>query len=336
MKAVTYSQYGPPEVLTLTEIAKPIPKADEILVKVRATSVNRTDCANLRAKPGIMRLTMGLLRPRKKILGTEFSGEVVEVGSSVQKFTINDKIFGFDDGGLSAYAEYLSISEKKAIGLMPIKSNFIQMACSLEGAHYAYNFINKVPLKEGNKVLVNGGSGGIGSAMVQLLKYYAAKITAVCDTKNIQLMYELGASKVIDYTQENFTNSTESYDYIFDCVGKSSFKACSPLLLPGGVYISSELGKNSINLALALISKIFGSVPNQMGKKVAFPYPPNKMRSLKLVKKLIEEGAFTPVIDRIYPLEEIKEAFTYVEKGVKTGNVAIALDELTEKNKEIF
>lgn len=327
MKGVVYYQYGPPEVLSITSVPKPNPGSDELLIKVKATSVNRTDCANLRAKPDIMRLTMGLFRPKNNILGTEFSGVVVQKGSKVKGFELNDRVFGFDDAGLSSYAEYLCISESKAVGVMPDTTDFLEMGCCLEGAHYAYNFINKVALKSGEKVLVNGGTGGIGTAMIQFLKHYGAHITAVGNTKNLGLLRQLGASEVFDYTLEDFTRAKEKYHYIFDCVGKSSFKACKHLLLEGGVYISSELGKNSINLGLSLASKIFGSLPNEKGKKVVFPYPPNKRRSLELIKNLITAREFSPVIDRVYPLEEIRDAFEYVEKGLKTGNVAILLKE---------
>ncbi|WP_276391241.1 NAD(P)-dependent alcohol dehydrogenase [Eudoraea chungangensis] len=327
MKGVVYYQYGPPKVLSIASVPKPNPKSDELLIKVKATSVNRTDCANLRAKPDIMRLTMGLFRPKNNILGTEFSGVVVQKGSKVKGFDLNDRVFGFDDAGLSSYAEYLCIAESKAVGVMPDTTDFLEMGCCLEGAHYAYNFINKVALKSGEKVLVNGGTGGIGTAMIQLLKHYGAHITAVGNTKNLSLLRQLGASEVYDYKVEDFTKAKKKYHYIFDCVGKSSFDACKPLLKEGGVYISSELGKNSINLGLALVSKIFGSLPNEKGKKVVFPYPPNKRRSLELIKNLITAKKFSPVIDRVYPIEEIRDAFEYVEKGLKTGNVAILLKE---------
>lgn len=181
MKAVIYTQYGPPDVLQLKEVEKPAPKDNEVLVRVRATTVNRTDCANLRAKPAIMRLTMGLFKPKKQILGTEFSGDIEAVGKAVTSFKAGDKIFGFDDSGLCSYAEYLAISEDKAAA-MPAGISYEQAAACIEGAHYAYNFINKVDLKRGDKVLVNGASGGIGTAAAQLLSYFGAEVTAVCNT----------------------------------------------------------------------------------------------------------------------------------------------------------
>ena len=281
MKAIIYSQYGPPDVLELKEIDKPIPGDNEILVKVRAATVNRTDCANLRAKPSfIMRPMLGLFKPKNPILGTEFAGDIEAVGQAVTSLKVGDKVFGFDDGGLSSYAEYLVISENKALTIMPENITYEQATACIEGAHYAYNTINKVDLKSGDKVLVNGASGGIGSATVQLLKYYGAEITAVCNTKNIELVKSLGASRTIDYTSEDFTKDSEKYQVVFDSVGKSTFAKCKPILKPGGVYISSELGPNSENLLFALLTAIFGNLPGQAGKKVKFPYPPNIMRSI--------------------------------------------------------
>lgn len=327
MKAIVYTQYGSPDVLQLSEVEQPEPNKNEILVKVRATSVNRTDCANLRAKPFIMRFAMGLFKPRKIVMGTEFAGDVVKLGPAVTSFKEGDRVFGFDDSVLSSYAEYLVISEDKGVSTIPEVYTYQQAATSIEGAHYAYNIINKVNLQKGQKVMVNGASGGIGTATVQLLSFYGAEITGVCNTKNLELVKLLGAMKVIDYTTEDFTKDPEKYDYVFDTVGKSTFGKCKGLLNPGGVYISSELGPWSQNLFYALISALFGKLPGQEGKKVKFPYPPNIRRSILLIKKLVEAGKFKTVIDRSYPFEEIPEAFRYVETGQKTGNVSILFRE---------
>ncbi len=327
MKAIVYNKYGPPDVLKLKEVEKPTPKDNEVLIRVYATTVNRTDCANLSAKPFIMRFTLGLFKPRNQIMGTEFAGEIKTVGKDVALLKVGDKVFGFDDSGLSSYADYMVISEDKGLTTMPNNITFEQAAACIEGAHYGYNFINKVNLKSGDKVLVNGASGGIGSATVQLLKYFGADVTAVCNTKNIELVKSLGASRVIDYTKEDFTKDNEKYNFVFDSVGKSSFGKCKPLLKPGGVYISSELGWLAQNLFFSLATAIFGSMPGQSRKKVKFPYPPNIKRTILLLKKLIEDGKFKSVIDRSYPLEEITEAFRYVLEGQKTGNVVITLEE---------
>jgi len=326
MKAIVYTQYGPPEVLQYKEVEKPVPADNEVLVRVRAATVNRTDCASLRAKPFIMRFLLGLFKPKNPILGTEFAGDVEAVGKAVTSFKAGDKVFGFSDSGLSSYAEYLAISDK-ALSTMPKDIKYDQAAACIEGAHYAYNIINKVDLKSGHKVLVNGASGGIGSATVQLLKYFGANVTAVCNTKNIELVKSLGASRVIDYKKEDFTNDDEKYDFVFDCVGKSTFGQCKSLLKPGGVYMSSELGWMVQNLFFALVSSIFGSLPGQAGKKVRFPYPQNIMYTVRLIKDLMEAGKYKSVIDRTYPLKQISEAFRYVEKGQKTGNVVITLKE---------
>ena len=325
MNAIVYTHYGPPEVLQLKEVEKPLPEENEVLVKVRAATVNRTDCANLTAKPFIMRFSLGLFKPKKKIMGTEFAGDIEAAGKAVTSFKVGDKVFGFDDSGIGSYAEYMVISEDKALITIPKDITYEQAAACVEGTHYAYNFINKVDLKSEDKVLVNGASGGIGSAMVQLLKYFGADVTAVCNTKNIELVQSLGASKIFDYTKEDFTKDDMKYDFVFDAVGKSSYGKCKALLKPGGVYISSELGWMVQNLFFSLISAIFGSLPGQAGKKVKFPYPPNIRRSVLLIKKLMEEGKFKPVIDRSYPLREVAEAFRYVLKGQKTGNVVITL-----------
>ena len=325
MKAFIYKKYGSPDVLQLVEIPTPVPKPNEVLVKVMATSVNRTDCANLRAKPDIMRLTMGLFSPKNPILGTEFSGEVVEVGNAVTEYQIGNRVFGFTDSGLKSYAEYLVLSPKNAFSSIPEKITYEQAAGCIEGAHYAYNMINKMTLQHGDRVLINGATGGIGTAALQLLNYLGMQITAVCNTKNIALAVSLGANDTIDWENEDFTTSKLKYQAILDTSGKSTFGACRSLLVPGGTYISSELGPWSENLFYSLTTALFGSMPFTGGKKVKFPYPPDIMRTIRLVKSLIEEDHFSPVIDRVYPFEQIPEAFLYVEQGHKTGNVVISL-----------
>jgi len=325
MKAIVYTKYGSPDVLQLKEVEKPIPKDDELLVRVKATSVNRTDCANLTAKPFIMRFPLGLLKPKNQILGTEFAGDIEAIGKDVTTFNVGEKVFGFFDGILSSYAEFLCLSEDKGLSTMPKGISYEQAAVSIEGAHYAYNTINKVDFKKGEKAIVNGASGGIGSATVQLLVYYGVEVTAVCNTKNIHLIKSLGARKVIDYEDEDFTQDDEKYEYVFDSVGKSTFGKCKRLLKPGGVYISSELGPYLQNIFFSLATAIFGNLPAQSGKRVKFPYPPNIKRSVLLIKKLIEEGKFKSVIDRSYPFEQIPAAFRYVLKGQKTGNVVITI-----------
>ena len=319
MRASQHKKYGAPSVLNIEEVEKPAPKDHEVLIRVVAATVNRTDCGMLRAKPFIIRFFTGLLKPKDLILGTDFAGIIEAVGKDVRSFKVGDKVFGFNDSGAGSHAQYMTLSQDKALTIIPNNITYEQAAASIEGAHYAYNMINKVALKSGQKVLVNGATGAIGSAAVQLLTYYGAYVTAVCNAKNADLVRSLGANEVIDYTTEDFTRSNEKYNFVFDTVGKSTFGKCKPLLESQGVYISSELGPNSQNLFLAIITPLFGK------KKVKFPFPRDPKRSVLLIKKLMEEGKFRAVIDRKYPLEEVTEAFRYVEKGQKIGNVILNL-----------
>ena len=336
MKAVSQTQYGSPDILKIKMVEKPTPKDNEVLIRVYATTVNRTDCAKLRAKPFIMRFFTGLLKPNNPIPGTDFAGRIEAVGKNVALLKAGDKVFGFDDEGLSSHAQYMTLPEDNALATIPKNLTYEQAAASVEGAHYAYNFINKIDLKSGQKVLVNGATGAIGSAAVQLLKYFGANVTAVCNTKNTELVKSIGADEVIDYTKEDFTKTNEKYNFVFDTVGKSSFVKCKPLLQSSGVYISSELGPMAQNPFLALITPIIGKLPGrQAGKKVIFPIPTDCKRSVLFVKKLIEEGKFKAVIDRKYLLEEIAEAYRYVEKGQKTGNVVITLGDNNKSREKI-
>jgi len=324
MKAIVYTKYGPPEVLQLKEVEKPTPKENEVLIKIFATTVNRTDCATIRAIPFFARFVTGLFKPKKQIPGTEFAGAVEAIGDNVSSFKVGDKVFGFDDSGLESQAQYMKIVDNKALITIPEDTTYEQAAASIEGAHYAYNFINKVNLKSEQKVLVNGATGAIGSAAVQLLKYFNAHVTAVCDGINIELVKSLGADKVIDYTKDDFTKDDQKYDYVFDAVGKSSFFKCGKLLQPRGVYISSDLGFMAQNIFLPLITPIIKPIIGN--KKTVFPIPTDCRGSLILIKKLMEQGKFKAVIDRKYPLEQIVEAYKYVEKGQKNGNVVITVE----------
>ena len=319
MKAVIRKKYSPPENLTIEDVAMPVPKDNEVLVRVHATTVNRTDCAIVTGKPFIMQLFLGWPKPGKYITGTDFAGEIKAIGQDVTKYKVGQRVFGFGDEGVQSQAQYLVYPEEKAIDTIPDKLSYTEAVACLEGAHYAYNFINKVEIASGDQILVNGASGAIGSAMVQFLKYLGAYVTATCSTKNIDLMASLGVDRIIDYTQEDFTKDHEKYDFVFDSVGKSTFGKCKPILTKYGVYISSELGPGAQNPFLALVTSLLG------GKKVKFPFPTNIAQSIKFVKGLVEEGKFMPVIDRTYPLEKVKEAYRYVMTGQKTGNVILSL-----------
>ncbi|WP_319202049.1 NAD(P)-dependent alcohol dehydrogenase [uncultured Ilyobacter sp.] len=320
MKAVVHEKYGSPDILQIKKIEKPVPNDKEVLIRVYATSVNRTDCATLRGIPLLTRVATGIFKPKLEISGSEFSGIVEETGKNATSLKKGDKVFGFDDQGLESHAEYLKISEEKAF-IIPKNVSLEQAAAGIEGAHYAYNFINKVDLKAGHKVLVNGATGAIGSSVVQLLKYYGAHVTAVCKEKNKDLVKSLGADEVIDFTSEDFTKSNQKYQFVFDTVGKSSFFKCRSILKNGGVYVSSDLGYMAQNLFLPFITPFIKFLFKN--KKTAFPFPANIKRSILLIKKLIEEEKFHAVVDRSYTLEEISEAYKYVEKGEKLGNIII-------------
>ena len=323
MKAVVYTRYGSPDVLQLKEVEKPVPEDGEVLIKVHATTVNRTDCATIRAIPFFARIITGIFRPGKQVPGTEFAGDIESVGKNVSSLKAGDKVFGFDDQGAESQAQYMTIDEDKAVTI-PDEITYEQAAASSEGAHYAYNFINKVSLRKGQHVLVNGATGAIGSAAVQLLKYFDVNVTAVCATKNVELVKSLGADKVIDYIKQDFTKDEHKYNFVFDTVGKSSFFKCKHLLQSGGVYMSSDLGYMAQNIFLPLITPVIKSLLGN--RKTASPIPVDVRRSLLLIKKLIEQGKFETVIDREFPFDQIIDAYRYVEKGHKTGNVVITVE----------
>lgn len=319
MKAAVYYEYGNPDVIRVEDLTKPVPADNEILIRVLVTTVNRTDCARLRAVPFIMRFFTGLTRPSNPVLGTDFAGVVEEVGRSVTAFRIGDQVFGLNDQGMGSQAEFMVCGNFKFISHMPKSASFRQAAASAEGAHYAINFINKVKLEKDQRVFVHGASGAIGSAMVQLLKYQGLHVTATCSHKNLGLVASLGVDQVIDYEKEDFRAIGETFDYVFDAVGKSTFGECKVLLKPTGTYISSELGPKNQNPLLALVTPLTG------GKQVKFPFPYDIKESLSLIKKMMEEGKFEPLIDREYSLADIAKAYAYVETGQKTGNVIINL-----------
>lgn len=321
MKAIVHTSYGPPEVAKLMEVNKPTPKDNEVLIKVYASTVNRTDSGFRSAEYFISRFWSGLFKPKFTTLGCEFAGVIEEIGKNVTTFKKGDKIFGYNDKTFGGHGEFLTITENDAITILPNNLTFDEAAPITEGAHYALNNIKVSKIQSGQNALVYGATGAIGSAAVQLLKYFGANVTAVCNTKNTGLVKSLGADIVIDYQTQDFTKTTQTFDFIFDAVGKSSFGQCKPLLTKKGIYISTELGKNAENVFLALITPILG------GKKVLFPIPTITKEDVVFLKTLIEKKQFKPVIDRYYKLEEIVEAYKYVESGQKTGNVVIKIME---------
>jgi len=319
MKAAVYKKYGPPEVVKLAEVDRPSPMSNEVLVKVYATTVNRTDCGFRSSEYFISRFFSGLFKPKFGILGNEFAGIIEAVGEDVRLLNVGDKVFGYNDTKFGAHAEFMTIAETDAITTIPNDVTFEQAAPITEGAHYALCDIKAAKIKSGDNVMIYGASGAIGSAAVQLVKYFGAKVIAVCNTQNVEVVKSLGADQVIDYTTQDFTKIDQKFDFIFDAVGKSSFSQCKPLLKKHGIYISTELGKNSENIFLALLTPLFN------GKKVLFPLPTIRKEDVILLKKLVELGKYKPLVDRSYPLDNIVDAYKYVESRQKVGNVVITL-----------
>jgi len=319
MRAVVYKKYGPSEVAVLVEIDKPKPKENEVLVKIHASTVNRTDCGFRSAEYFIVRFFSGLLRPVNKILGCEFAGEIASIGKNVTSFKVGDRVFGFNEAKFGGHAEYLAIPESAAIALIPEKLSYQEAAPLTEGVHYALSNLRAAKIQRGQQILVNGGTGAIGSAAVQLANYFGAEVTAVCHQKQLELVKSLGADLVIDYTREDFTQLNKKFDIVFDAVGKSSFGKCKPILKDQGIYMSTELGYMSQNPFLAMITPFLG------GKKVLFPLPSITKEDVCFFKELAEKGKFKPLIDRSYPMDQIVEAYRYVETGQKIGNVVIEI-----------
>jgi len=319
MKAIVYTKYGPPEVARLQEMPKPVPKDNEVLVKVHASTVNRTDSGFRSAEYFISRFWSGLFRPTLPILGSEFAGVIESVGKTVTQFKVGDAVFGFNDKTFGGHAEYLAIPESAALSTIPANMDFGTAAALTEGSHYALVDIRAAKVEKGQHVMVYGATGAIGSAAVQLLKHFGAIVTAVCNTKNVELVKSLGADVVIDYQTQDFTQTRDRFSFIFDAVGKSSFGECKPLLTETGIYISTELGKNGENILLALTTSF------SKGKKLLFPLPDITRDDVEFIKILAENGKFKPVIDRHYRLEEIVEAYRYVQSGTKTGNVILKI-----------
>jgi NADPH:quinone reductase-like Zn-dependent oxidoreductase len=319
MKAAVRTRYGPPDVVRIAQVDRPAARDGEVLVKVHATTVNRTDCGLRAARPFIYRPILGLTRPRRTVLGTEFAGEVEAVGTRVTSFRVGDRVFGFNGTSFGAHAEYLVTREHGMVATMPAGLTWEEAAAGTEGSHYALSSVRAAKVRGGQDVLVYGATGAIGSAAVQLLKGLGAQVTAVCDTANLELVKGLGADRVVDYTAEDFTRDTQRYDVVFDAVGKSSFGHCRRLLRPRGTYLSSDLGRLSQNPLLVLVTPLF------RGRKVVFPFPRENQEMMSYLRRQLESGAFRPVIDRRYPLDEIVEAYRYVETGRKLGNVVVVV-----------
>jgi NADPH:quinone reductase-like Zn-dependent oxidoreductase len=324
MRAAVCTGYGPPEVVRVQEVEKPAPRDGEVLVRVRATTVNRTDCGVRSAKPFVARLFYGLLRPRATILGNEFAGEVEAVGGGVTEFRPGDRVFGFNAGfgargEFGAHAEYMIVAATGWLAAMPANTTFEEAAPGTEGSTYAFGLIDRARIAGGQRVLVYGATGAIGSAAVQLLKSLGATVTAVCATPHLDLVRALGADRVVDYTAQDFTRDDQRYDVVFDAVGKTTFLRCWRLLVPGGLYLATDAGPGWLNLPLALVTAILG------GRRVLLPSTGPGPTTGERIRALIESGAFRPVIDRRYTLDQIVEAHRYVDTGRKVGGVVVTV-----------
>ena len=322
MKAILHTKYGPPDELQLREVAKPVPKENELLIKIRATAVTTSDCnfRNLTFVPSLVKLPMriqfGFSKPKHNLIGLDFAGEIEAVGAGVTKFKKDDQVFGTPEPAVGTYAEYICMPEDGVLTIKPESMTYEEAAAITNMANTALFFTRDLGnIQAGDRVLINGASGGIGTYAVQLAKYYGAEVTGVCSTKNLELVKSLGADHVIDYTKEDFTKNGKTYDVILDAAGKSSFSASKSSLKEGGVYLHTL---PHLNVILPMLwTSFIGS------KKVKMAPAPAKVEHLETLKELVEAGSLKTVVGRRYPLEQLAEAFRYVEGGHKTGNVVI-------------
>ena len=312
MRAVVYDRYGGPEVFRLAEVERPEPQQDEVLVRVCATTVSQTDCHMRRARPLFWRFLLGLRRPRRHVIGQEFAGEIETVGATVTDFQPGDRVFGMRMG---AYGEYVCVPENRIVAHMPAGMTFEDAAAVPDGAYQGLIAMRAGNVREGTRVLVYGASGSCGTACVQLARYHGAHVTAVCDTKNVDLVRSLGADDVLDYTQGDFPRQAKTYDVFIDAVGKRrSFLSNRRFLEPGGVFVPTD---GMQNFFLAPLTSRFGK------KRMRFRYSRFEREDFLLVKRLLEEGRYRPVVDRVYPLDQIADAHRYVDSWQKTGNVVL-------------
>ena len=318
MKAVVYTKYGPPEVLQIKEIEKPVPKENEILVKVHTTVVTSGDVRLRKADPIMVRTFNGFLKPKKQILGINFSGTVEETGKDIKEFKVGDELFGSTMFNFGAYAEYVCVSKKDIVTTKPSNLSFEESVAIPFGGLTALHFLRQGNIREGDKVLIYGASGSVGTAAVQLAKYFGAEVTGLCSSNNVELVKSLGADKVIDYSKEDFTKSGEFYDIIFDTVGKSPFGGCIKSLKENGYYLRAVHISPS-----SLIKGLWTKLTTK--KKVVGGISIERKEDLIFLKELIESGKFKPVIDKTYSLEQIADAHRYVETGHKKGNVVITI-----------
>ena len=324
MKVVEYTKYGPPEVLQLKEIGKPTPKENEVLVKVRATTVTATDCVFRRGEPFFSRMFTGITKPKNKILGSEFAGEIEAVGSKVTTFKVGDKVIGTTPGA-GSYSEFICLPvDKSTISKMATNKSYEEAIACCDGFLTSLPFLrDKGRIQKGNRILIIGAAGSVGSAAVQLSKYFEAEVIGVCSSSSKKLVKSIGADKVIDYTKENFTKSGETYDIIFDLVGKTNFAQCKKSLKENGKFLEAgiTLGVFPSVLWTSLFSK-----KKTMIMATGLRPPVDRIKDLNFITELIETGKIIPIIDKIFPLEKIVEAHSYVDTGHKKGNVIISIE----------
>jgi NADPH:quinone reductase-like Zn-dependent oxidoreductase len=323
MKAMVYTEYGPPEVLRLEELAKPVPNDNEVLIRMRATTVAAEDYAFRKGGSFAARLYTGLRSPKRAILGTSLAGDIAAVGKDVKRFKVGDPVFGTTAPDFGTYAEYICLPEDGVLAIKPANLSYEEAAAACDGTLTALPSLRDAGnLQSGQRILINGASGAVGTYAVQLAKYFGANVTGVCSTGGVALVKSLGADQVIDYTQEDFTKNGQTYDLIFDAVGKSSFSRCKNALAPGGIYLT-------IVVSLGIFPQmLWTALAGSKKAKIIFTglRPANeKVKDLALIKELVETGRLKPTIDRRYSLEQIAEAHGYVEQGHKKGNVVITV-----------
>ena len=323
MKAIVYTKYGSPDVLQLKEIEKPVPKDNEVLIRIYATTVTATECTFRKGEPYFSRLFTGLTRPKITTLGEELAGEIEAVGKDVKLFKEGDPVFGSAGPGFGANAEYICIPEDGVLAIKPTNMTYEEAASSVDGFLTALPFLrDKGNIQSGQKVLIYGASGSIGTAAIQIAKYFGAEVSGVCSTTNLEMVKSLGADKVIDYTKEDFIKSGQSYDIIFDTVGKISFSGCKSALRQKGIFL--EAGITLTIFPQVLWTAMIGNKKAMIAFTGLRPAS-ERTKDLFFLKELMEAGKIKPVIDQSYPLEQIAEAHSYVDKGHKKGNVVITV-----------
>jgi NADPH:quinone reductase-like Zn-dependent oxidoreductase len=323
MKAIVYTEYGPPDVLQLKEVEKPTSKDNEVLIRIHATTVTATECTFRKGEPLFSRLFTGLRRPKITILGEELAGEIEAVGKDVKLFKKGDQVFGTAGPGFGANTEYICVPEDGVLAIKPTNMTYEESAASVDGFLTALPFLrDKGNIQSGQSVLIYGASGSVGAAAVQIARYFGAEVTGVCSSTNLELVKSLGADTVIDYTKEDFTKTGETYDIIFDTVGKTSFSRCKSSLTQNGIFLEAGIGLGIF--PHVLWTSLFGGKKAKIAA-TGLRSPQERTKDLMLLKELMEAGKIKPVIDKRYPLEQIAEAHRYVDAGHKKGNVVITV-----------